>query len=63
MGFLKSLGSLTKAVVDVAVTPVEVVKDVATLGGLSTDRGSYVAERVGKFKENLENAYDELDED
>lgn len=62
MGFLKSLGSLTKAVVDVAVTPVEIVKDVATMGGLSTDRDSYTIERVKKLGQNLENAYDELDE-
>ena len=63
MGFLGSLASLTKAVVDTALTPIEVVKDVVTLGGLTSDKGrSYTIDRLGKLKENLENSYERLDD-
>lgn len=54
MGFLKSL---TKAVVAVASTPASVVADVATLGGVLTDRREpYTSETLRKAKANLDDA-------
>jgi hypothetical protein len=58
MGFLSSLGKLTQAAVDVAVTPVEMVKDAVDFveGGPVEN----TTDRLRKAKENLEDAYDEL---
>ena len=64
MGFMRALGKLTQAAVDVAVTPVEMIKDAATLGGELTDRSqSYTRERLERAAENAADAYDALDED
>ena len=64
MGFLNALGSLTKAAIDIVVTPIDAVKDAATLGGVLTgEEESYTGKRLRKAKENAENAYDKLDED
>jgi hypothetical protein len=64
MGFLNALGKITKSAIDVAVTPVEVAKDVVTLAGALTDEDeSYTVRRLRKAKENAEGAYDELGED
>lgn len=42
-------GKLLGAVIDVALTPVEIVKDVATLGGALTDEDKpYTLQRLGK---------------
>jgi len=62
MGFFTALQKVAKATVDVVVTPVEVVKDIATMGGLLTDENEpYTVQRLKKAKENLEDSYDELD--
>lgn len=61
MGFLKKL---TKSVIDTALLPVEVVRDVATLGGLNTDQDEpYTKKRARKVLEDLQDAYDALDDD
>ena len=58
------LGKLTRAVVDTALTPVAIVKDVVTLGGLNTEQDTpYTAQQLKKIKEALGDAYDELAED
>jgi hypothetical protein len=62
MGFLKSLQKVAKATIDVAVTPVEVVKDIATAQWAEPE-GSYTGSRLEKAKQNLEDAYDALDEE
>ena len=62
MGFLKSLQKVAKATVDVAVTPVEVVRDIATAQWAEPE-GSYTGQRLEKAGENLKDAYDALDED
>jgi hypothetical protein len=55
------LGSLFKAAADVVVTPIEVAKDVFTLGGVSTGQDEpYTAQRIRKLAKNLEQAYDDL---
>lgn len=60
MGFFKKL---MKATVDTAMVPVEVVKDVVTLGGVCVgDRiESYTVERAKRICRDLEEAYEELD--
>ena len=61
MGFFKKL---TKAAVDTVLLPVEVVKDVTTLGGALTDEEEpYTVKRGKKIKDAIEDAYDNLDED
>lgn len=50
------LESLTKAVVGVVVeTPVSIVADAVTLGGLTTDKegGTYTGDAVGRVLENI----------
>lgn len=50
--------SLTKAIVGVVVeTPIAIVADVVTLGGVSTDKEKpYTAEALGKVIDNLKDA-------
>lgn len=57
------LGKLIKTTIDVAILPVEVAKDIATLGGALTDQNlPYTAQRVQKAAEHAKQAYDELDD-
>jgi len=56
------IGSLTKSLIDIAVTPIEVVKDVATLGGTITGENEpYTVQRLKKAAKNAEKAYDDID--
>lgn len=60
MGFL---GKLTKSVLNIAVTPIAVVADLATLGGALTDKKEpYTETRIKKaakaFDESLEDLGD-----
>jgi hypothetical protein len=55
------LGSLLKAAADVVITPIDVAKDVLTLGGVSTGQDeTYTEQRIRKLAKNLEQAYDDL---
>jgi len=48
-------GKLVKTVVNVVALPVEVVKDVVTLGGVATlQEKSYTAQRVEKLVEDAD---------
>ena len=50
---------LTKAALNIVVTPIAVVADVATLGGVLTDREeTYTEEQLRKAKENFDKATD-----
>lgn len=61
MGLFDALESLTKAAVNTALTPVEVVKDVATLGGaLNGKREPYTVTRLKRVAKNLDEFDDEL---
>lgn len=56
MGFLKNM---TKAVVNLAVTPIEIAKDVITMGGTLTDeKESYTAQRLRKANKSFNKALD-----
>lgn len=61
MGFFSKLA---KGVIDTALLPIEVVKDAVTLGGVSVDKDEpFTKKRVKKVIEDLEDAYDSLDDD
>ena len=54
MGFF---GKLLDATVNVALTPIDVVKDVVTLGGVLTDEEKpYTQQRIEKVVEKVEEA-------
>lgn len=58
MGFLSKLA---KSVVSVALTPVDVLADVATLGGVLQDRKeTHTQERLRKAKEALDESVEDL---
>lgn len=60
MGIFEKLAS---AIVQTALLPLEVVKDVATLGGVATDQNApYTVRRLKKLGRTVESAIDELDE-
>lgn len=64
MGFLKAFQKITKATVDIAVTPVEAVKDFVTLGGVLTDQDKpYTVQRLEKAAERTVEAYEAIDEE
>ena len=53
------LQSLTKAAISIAVLPVDIAFDVATLGGSLTDKEEpYTVDRLKDFKKNLDKALD-----
>lgn len=51
---MKLFGQLVRTVVNVAVLPVAVVKDVVTLGGLLTDERSATVKHVDRIKREAE---------
>ena len=63
MGFGKFFGNILQAGAQVVALPLDVAKDVLTLGGAVIDEDSATIERLKKVKEELEDAYDELDKE
>jgi hypothetical protein len=51
---MKLFGQLVRTVVNVAILPVAVVKDIVTLGGVASDHGSYTVEQLKKIKDEAE---------
>ncbi len=61
MAFFKKL---LKGGIDATLLPLEIVKDVVTVGGASTDQDEpYTKKRARKVVEALKDAYNSLDED
>lgn len=57
------LGKLLKTTLDVVTSPVAVVKDIATLGGVTTDqRKPYTAQKLDQLGDDLEEIREELDD-
>lgn len=55
-------GKLGKMVMDVVETPIAVIKDVATMGGVLTDRDeTYTAEKLGDIQDDWDDMKDELE--
>lgn len=63
MGFGKVLGNLLQAGAQTLALPLDIAKDAVTMFGAATDEESAILARARKIKEELEDAYDELDED
>jgi hypothetical protein len=57
------LGKILKTGFDVVTSPIEVVKDVATLGGACTDQdGPYTVLRLKRLMDDGEEVRDEIDD-
>jgi hypothetical protein len=57
------LGSLLKTTIHVATTPLEVVKDVVTMGGVLTEQDEpYTVQRVKKLVDDMKEVEDEVDD-
>lgn len=58
------LGKVIQGIIDVAATPIDVAKDIITLGGTSTEQEEpYTLQKMKKLKKKAEEIYDSLDED
>ncbi len=55
-------GKVFKTVVDVATSPIDIVKDVVTLGGTITDEESAIAKKAKKLDYDLSAVLDEIEE-
>jgi hypothetical protein len=56
------LGTLLRTTIHVVTLPVDVVKDVATMGGVLTDeREPYAVKKARKIKEDAEDIEDDVD--
>jgi len=57
-------GKVTQGLIDTVLVPVDVVKDIVTLGGVNTDQEEpYTLEKIKKLKDKAEDIYNSLDED
>ena len=56
-------GKLLKTTFDVVTLPVDIVKDVATMGGVLTDEDKpYTAQKFERLGDDLEEVRDEVDD-
>ena len=56
-------GKILKTTFDVVTLPVDVIKDVATMGGVLTDENKpYTAQKFERFGDDLEEIRDEVDD-
>ena len=55
-------GKLLKTAIDVATTPIDIVKDVVTLGGSITDEESALVKKAKRLQNDLEEVRDEVDD-
>lgn len=54
---------IEKAAIDVVTLPVDIVKDVATMGGVLTDENKpYTAQKFERLGDDLEEVRDEVDD-
>jgi len=62
MGLFDFLEKVTKATVQVAVLPIDIVKDVATMGGAIIDEDEpYTWKRLKDIAQTIEKGIDEID--
>ena len=54
-------GKLLKTTIDVATTPFDIIKDVATLGGAITEEESALVKKARRLKNDIEEMRDEVD--
>ena len=56
-------GKMLKTGFDVVTAPIEIVKDVATLGGVCNDQSEpYTVKRLKKLADDIEEIEDEIDD-
>ena len=56
-------GKILKTTFDVVTLPVDVIKDVATMGGVLTDENKpYTAQKFERLGDDLEEVRDEVDD-
>ena len=56
-------GKLLKTTFDLVTLPVDIVKDVATMGGVLTDENKpYTAQKFDRLGDDLEEVRDEVDD-
>lgn len=55
-------GKIAQGLIDVATTPIDIIKDVATLGGSITGEDEpYTVQKMKKIGKKAEEIYEELD--
>ena len=54
-------GKLLKTTFDIVTTPIDIVKDVATLGGALIDEESALSKKAKRLKDDSEEIRDEID--
>ena len=52
---------LLKTTIHAATTPLDIAKDIITLGGAATDEESAIVKKINKLKEDLDETSDEID--
>lgn len=56
-------GSILKTGFDIVTTPIDIVKDVATMGGALTDQDvPYTAQKVNRLLDDVEDIRDDLED-
>jgi len=62
-GNMSIFGKLTKTLIHTATAPIDIVKDVATLGGVITEEDEpYSLQKAKKVLEDLDELGDEIDD-
>lgn len=57
-------GKITQGLIDTALIPLDIAKDVATLGGASTEQEEpYTLQKARRLKKKAEDIYNDLDDD
>ena len=55
------LGKIIKTGIDIATTPADIVKDIATLGGAINDTESAIAKKAERLRNDIEEMRDAAD--
>lgn len=55
------LGKILKTTIHIATTPIDIVKDVVTMGGSLIDEEPSVVKKAKKLKKDMEDIEDSLD--
>lgn len=57
-------GKITQGIIDTALIPLDITKDIMTLGGAITDQEEpYTLQKTKKLRDKVEDIYNSLDED
>lgn len=57
-------GKITQGIIDTALTPVDIAKDIITLGGAITEQEEpYILQKAKKLRDKAKDIYNSLDDD